>query len=57
MRHVECVYAVSNERWNRAIEMRRLLLKRGEKTYAFTVAFEMETTLTNDGVRRFRAGS
>ena len=32
------------------------LLKRGEKTYVFTVTFEMETTLTNDGVRRIRLG-
>ena len=57
MSHAECVYAtLSSNCTNYHESCRMCLLKHGEKTYAFTVIFEIETTLTNDGVRRIRSG-
>ena len=55
--HIECVHATFSSNCAKDHESCGIcLLKHGEKTYAFTVIFEMETTLTNDGVRRIRSG-
>ena len=57
MSHSEFVYATFSSNCAKDHESCGMyLLKHGEKTYAFTVLFEMETTLTNDGVRRIRSG-
>ena len=58
MSHAECVYAAfsSNCAKKKHESCGMCLLKHGEKMYAFTVIFGMETTLTNDGVRRIRSG-
>ena len=53
----ECVYATFSRNCAKDHESCEMcFLKHGEKTCAFTVIFEMETTHTNDGVRRIRSG-
>ena len=55
--HLKCVYAAFSSNCAKHLESCGMcLLKHGEKTYVFTVIFERETTLTNDGVRRIRSG-
>ena len=57
MSDIECVYATFSSNCAKDHDSCGMcLLKHGEKTYAFTVIFEMETTLTNDGVRRIQSG-
>ena len=59
MSHMECVYATFSSKCAAQKDHESYgmcLLKRGEKTYVFAVTFEIESTLTNDGVRRIRSG-
>ena len=58
MSHMECVYATFSSKCAAQKDHESYgmcLLKRGEKTYVFAVTFEIESTLTNDGVRRIRS--
>ena len=57
MSYAECVYNTFSSNCAKDHESCGMcLLKHGEKTYAFTVIFERETTLTNDSVRHIRSG-